>query len=118
MAVYLSGRFNYKGYPNTTDILLPMLKSFEMALAIIPKYIEYSLNYYNALWDDGVRINPKRLLENYLIPIMVDSGYEDKKVELFRSKILEEMQNQNICEFEDDIDKNIKVTGNDEPFSF
>ena len=49
---------------------------------------------------------------------MVDSGYEDKKVELFRSKFLEEMQKQNICEFEDDIDKNIKTTEKDETFSF
>ena len=118
MAVYLSGRFNYKGYPNTTDILLPKLKSFEMALAVIPKYIEYSLNYYNAFWDDGVRINPKLLLKNYLIPIMQESGCEDEKMELFRSKFLEEIERLGVCADEDNIDKNINNSKNNSTFSF
>ena len=118
MAVYLSGRFNYKGYPNTTDILLPKLKSFEMALAVIPKYIEYSLNYYNAFWDDGVGINPKRLLENYIIPTMQESGYEDEKIELFRSKFLEEVERLGIYEDEDNINENVNNSKNSGNFSF
>lgn len=92
IAVYLSGRFQYTWYPskNSTDISLIDLKNPEKALSIIPAYIEYAVKYYDPCWDDGVTINPVRLLENYLIPIILNAEYSQGEIEKFRSEFLEE----------------------------
>ena len=126
MAVYLSGRFQYKGNTQKegTVILLPELKSFEKALSIIPAYIEYAVRYSDPAWDDGVGIHLGRMLDKYLLPTMQEAGYEKREIDIFKTAFLDEVEKQGLSEYfvgdadEKAEDKNvIKVTDfTDMPF--
>ena len=101
MAVYLSGRFQYKGNTQKegTVILLPELKSFEKALSIIPAYIEYAVRYSDPAWDDGVGIHLGRMLDNYLLPTMQETGYLEREKVIFRAAFLEEIEKQDLLDY-------------------
>ena len=126
MAVYLSGRFQYKGNTQNegTDILLPELKSFGKALSIIPAYIEYAVRYSDPAWDDGVGIHLGRMLDKYLLPTMQEAGYEKREIDIFKTAFSAEVEKQGFSDyFMDDADEKgedknvIKVTDfTDMPF--
>ena len=101
MAVYLSGRFQYKGNTQNegTDILLPELKSFGKALSIIPAYIEYAVRYSDATWDDGVGINLGRMLDKYLLSTMQEAGYAEKEIDVFRKVFLDEIEKKGLSDY-------------------
>ena len=90
MRLYLFGRFRYTGEVHkTVEILNPKWKNFEKALAIIPRYIVYMKKYVDPRWDDGVRLSPRRTLENYLVPEMCEFGYPDSEIKEFSAKWLD-----------------------------
>ena len=101
IAVYLSGRFQYKGNTQKegTVILLPELKSFEKALSIIPAYIEYAVRYSDPAWDDGVGIHLGRMLDKYLLPTMQEAGYEKREIDIFKTAFSAEVKKQGFSDY-------------------
>ena len=118
MTVYLSGRFQYRWNTpkESTDLLLPELKSFEKALSIIPAYIEYAVRYSDPAWDDGVGIHLGRMLDKYLLPTMQEAGYEEREMAIFRAAFLDEIEKQGLLDYfiyetkEEEDENAIKVT--------
>ena len=82
----------------STNVLLPELKSFKKALLIIPKYIDYAVKYSNPAWDDGVGIHLGRMFDKYLLRTMQEAGYGEREMDMFRAAFLDEIEKQGLLD--------------------
>ena len=107
MFVCLFGRFEYKDWRGETNLLLPEIRNFELALSIIPEYIDYVKFYDDPSYNDSASPSPEKIIECIFLPLMSEQGYSKKETEIFRARFLDEA-NRNI------IDERIVINNGDE----